>query len=121
MIYINDIPSLRNSDSDDDLLIDDRKEIVELINGTCIQNGGNFFGGFRLTCVFSADNFRQILNLWLANSTVSYTDKAGVTFSGLSIKLNKFSRVDNFHGYFRAEFELIKAQNRQLTISDLGI
>ena len=108
MIYINDIPSLRNPDNGDDLIIDDRKEKVPLINGTTIQNGGVFFGGFQLSCVFAADNFARFKNLWLANSTVSYTDKNGVIYSDLTIKLNKFGYVDHFHDFIKVEFELWK-------------
>lgn len=121
MIYINDIPSLRDADSDDGLIIDDRKEIIDLINGTVIQNGGIFFGGFKITCVFSKNNFARFLNLWLSNTTVSYTDKTGVTFSGLTIKLYNVIPVDQFTHYVSVKFDLIKAQNRQLAISDFGI
>lgn len=108
MIFINDIPSFRNPDNDDDYLVDDRKTKVPLINGTAIQNGGVFFGGFNLTVVFKKSDFERFKNLWLANEKVSYTDKAGVVYSGLTIKVSKFGRVDNFHDYIKVEFELWK-------------
>lgn len=108
MIFINDIPSLRDPYNGDDLIVDDRKEKIPLINGTAIQNGGAFFGGFQLTCVFSAANFERFKNLWLANSTVSYTDKNGVIHSDLTIKLNKFGYVEHFHNFIKVDFELWK-------------
>lgn len=108
MIYINDIPSLRNPDNGEDLIIDDRKEKIPLINGTTIQNGGVFFGGFQLSCVFSKTNFERFKNLWLANQTVTFTDKAGVIYSGLTIKVNKYGYVDHFLNYIQVDFELWK-------------
>ena len=106
MIYINDIPSLRDPDNGGDLIVDDRKTKIDLINGTAIQSGGVFFGGFQLTCVFRKDNFERFKNLWLANQKVSYTDKEGVVYSGLTIKVSKFGYVDHFERYIKVEFEL---------------
>lgn len=116
MIYINDIPSLRNPDSGDDVIIDDRKTKVELINGTAIQNGGVFLGGFSLTCVFSKADFERFKNLWLANEKVSYTNKAGVIYSGLTIKVSKYGYVDSFHNYIKVEFDLWKESKNANTI-----
>ena len=111
MIYINDIPSFRNPDNGDDLIIEDRKTKIDLINGTAIQSGGVFFGGFQLAVVFRKDNFERFKNLWLANQKVSYTDKEGVIYSGLTIKMNKYGYLDHFNKYIKAEFELWKESN----------
>ena len=106
MIYINDIPSFRNPDNGGDLLVDDRKQKIPLINGTAIQSGGVFFDGFSLTVVFRKDKFEQFKYLWLTNQKVSYTDKEGVVYSDLTIKVSKFGYVDHFERYVKVEFEL---------------
>ena len=48
MIFINDIPSLRNPDNKDGRNIDDRKTTIPLINGTHIQNGGKTLTGLTI-------------------------------------------------------------------------
>ena len=110
MIFINDIPSFRNPDNHDGRNIDDRKTKVPLINGTHIQNAGKFFGSIPVTCVFTQANFDRFMNLWLSDETVSYTDKTGKTFSGLTIKLNSYNYVDKFETYVSVNFELLKAE-----------
>ena len=44
MIFINDIPSLRNPDSFE-ISFDDRIEKIELINGATVQNYGHIQSG----------------------------------------------------------------------------
>ena len=110
MIYINDIPSLRTPDNGETFIVDDRKTKIALINGTAIQNGGIFFGAIQLTCVFSAANFELIKTLWLNNEKVSFTDQTGKTFTGLTLKFNKYSYVSKFNNYVTLEFELWKEE-----------
>lgn len=118
MIYINNIPSVSNSDSGDDLLIDDRKTETKLINGTTYQNGGAFLNGIQLSCVFHKINYNQFLHLWLGNATVSYTDKTGKTFTGFTIQINKIKPVDDFHNYIQVDFTLLKEQRTPLNVND---
>jgi hypothetical protein len=121
MIYINNIPSLRDSDNGDGLLIDDRKTETKLINGTTYQNGGAFLNGIQLSCVFHKINFNQILHLWLGNATVSYTDKNGKTFTGFTIKIDKITPVDFFKQYYQIDFTLLKEQRTPLNVNDFLI
>lgn len=110
MIYINNIPSARDPDNGGDRLVDDRKEKIPLINGTAIQNGGIFFGGFQLSCVFSRANFELVKSLWLADQKVSYTDQAGEIYTGLTMKFTKYGYVDKFKNYVKLDFELWKEE-----------
>ena len=117
MIYINNIPSLRKADNGEDFLIDDRKEVIKLINGTTIQNGGIFFGGFNLSVVFSNTNFELIKTLWLADQTVTFTTSDGVVFSGLTLKFIKWRPLDDYPEYTKLDFELLKASTQANSLS----
>ena len=107
MIYINDIPSFRDPDSFK-LIVDDRVSKIELINGVAVQDMGYVAEGdaFSIVCMFSADNFDRVSDLWAARQKVSFTDIAGVTWQGLRIVIKEVEYDRNFPDYVIATFEL---------------
>jgi hypothetical protein len=107
MIYINDIPSLRDPESFE-YVPDDRVEKIELMNGVGIQDFGHVEEGdvFIVECVFLDDNLSEILALWEAREKVSFTDTAGITWQGLRIVMKSLRRDPHFPKYIIANFEL---------------
>lgn len=107
MIFINDIPSLRNPDSFE-LNIEDRIEKIELIGGNAVQDFGHVETGdvFALDCVFSRDNWSRIESLWAARQFVSFTDVAGVVWTNLRIVVKRIKYVERFPHYVHVIFEL---------------
>ena len=107
MIYINNIPSLRNPESCE-YSFDDRVEKIELINGTTTQDYGHVESGdsFALSCVFSYSNYLLLKNLWINRQFVSYTDEAGKNFYNLRLVFKSVKRVNRFPNYVTLAFEL---------------
>lgn len=107
MIYINNIPSFRDPESYK-LIIDDRVEKIELINGVAVQDYGHIAEGdaFSIVCVFSKANFNRVLALWEAREKVSFTDTAGVVWQALRIVLKEYEYLEKFPKYIKATFEL---------------
>ena len=107
MIYINNIPSLRNPESST-LTFDNRIEKIELINGNTVQNYGHVESGdvFALTCAFSTANYRLIKALWESDTRVSYTDEAGDVWLNMRLVFKNIKRVAKFPNYVILTFEL---------------
>ena len=109
MIYINDIPSLRDPESLE-LFVEDRIEKVELIGGNAVQDYGHVESGdvFSLECVFHTDNWGKIETLWKTRTPVSFTDVAGIIWTNLRIVVKSIRYESKFPQYVRLKFELWK-------------
>ena len=109
MIYINDIPSLRDPDQTEEQF-DDRIEKVELINGNTVQDYGHIESGdkFVLTCIFKEANYQRIKALWTSRTRVTYTDEAGETHANMRLVFRNARRLAKFPGYRSLSFELWK-------------
>ena len=107
MIFINDIPSFRDPENYK-FIPDDRVQKIEIIGSVAIQDYGHIAAGdsISMTCLFSEENFNQVLSLWEARSLVSFKDTAGVVWSGMRIVMNEYERDKNFPNYIMATFEL---------------
>lgn len=109
MIYINDIPSLRDPESLE-LFIEDRIEKIELIGGNAVQDYGHVESGdvFSLECVFHVDAWGEIEALWKARQLVSFTDVAGTVWTDLRIVVKSIRYENKFPKYVSLKFELWK-------------
>ena len=107
MIYINDIPSLRDPESIS-YTIDDRIQKIPLINGNTVQDYGYFSTGdvISLSCVFSVANFQRLQALWINRQKVSFTDTAGVIWQNMRLVFKSFKRDEHFKNYIILDFEL---------------
>ena len=112
MIYINDIPSLRDPDLSE-FTFDDRKQKIPIIGGVVIQNYGHIEEGdaISLTCVFSKENFNRLKSLWTANQRVNYTDESGTVHNDLALYFIRYSYPPKFPDYVILTFELWRAHN----------
>ena len=110
MIYINNIPSLRDPESYK-LIFNDRVEKIEIIGGVAVQDLGHVESGdaFSITCVFSVSNFERIKSLWENREKVSFKDTAGVVWEGMRIVMQELERDKNFPEYVTVTFELWRA------------
>ena len=110
MIYINDIPSLRDPDSVE-LTFDDRIEKIELINGNAVQNYGHIESGdtFSLTAIFKKTDYQRIVNLWESDTKINYTDESGEVHQNLRLVLRRKKYLAKFPKYVELTFELWKA------------
>lgn len=109
MIYINDIPSLRDPESLE-LHIEDRIEKIELIGGNAVQDFGHIETGdeFELECVFKNDAWGQIQQLWKARQLVSFTDVSGTVWQNLRLVVKSLRYEEKFPEYVRVRFSLWK-------------
>ena len=109
MIFINDIASFRDPESYK-VIPDDRIQKIPIIGGVAIQDLGHVEEGdsFSITCVFSEENFLQLVDLWNARATVSFTDTAGNVWEDLLIVMKEYQRDKNFPQYVTVSFELWK-------------
>lgn len=110
MIYINDIPSFRNPESEI-LMIDDRVEKVELLGSVSIQDLGRVEAGdgLKLKCLFSRENYLRFETLWHSRAKVNYTDCVGVVWQNMTLKVKEIERNRDFLGYLFVTFELWRA------------
>lgn len=110
MIYINGIPSFRKPEKEV-FTPDDRQERIELIDSVAVQDLGRVESGdvFSLQCLFSADNFALIQNLWLNRDPITYVDSAGVSHYFSRLKITEWERDKNFPDYIFVTFELWRA------------
>lgn len=110
MIYVNDIPSFRNPESEV-ITFDDRLEKIELIGGVLVQDMGRVEAGdvFSLKCLFSKENFSRLESLWLSRAKVSYTDTGGVIWENLRLHFLEIERDRNFPNFILLTFELWRA------------
>lgn len=110
MIYINDIASFRNPESEV-FKPDDRLEKIELIGGVLIQDMGRVEAGdvIELKCLFSRENFLRLEQLWLSRAKVKYTDTAGVVWQDVRLHFLEIERDRNFPNYIFLTFELWRA------------
>lgn len=102
MIFINDIPSLRNPEHDKHNL-DHRIEKFELINGTAFQSYGHVASGdtFAITCVFSVPNLERLIALWEAEEPVTYTDSAGVVWQNRLLVLRSIEPYKKYESGYK--------------------
>lgn len=107
MIFINDIPSLRNPENTSHTF-DDRVDKIELINGNVAQDYGHIESGDTdaITCVFSAKNFERIKTLWASRTRIAYTDENGTVHNNLRLVFRNIRRVNKFPDYVILSFEL---------------
>ncbi|MBR0103129.1 MAG: hypothetical protein IJQ01_06485 [Selenomonadaceae bacterium] len=107
MIYINDIPSVRDPDSYK-YIIDDRVEKIEVIDGYVVQDFGHIETGdvFSITCMFTEENFSRVQELWEARTKVNFKDTVGTVWENMRIVLREFTRDKDFPKYVTATFEL---------------
>lgn len=112
MIYINDIASFRDPESEI-FTPDDRLEKVELIGDVLIQDMGRVEAGdvFSVKCLFSKENYSRIEALWLSRAKVRYTDIGGDVWTNLLVKVVETERDRNFPEYILVTFELWRAKN----------
>lgn len=107
MIYINDIPSLRNPETFE-MHLDDRIEKIELINGNAVQDYGHVETGdsFALTCIFSLANYQRLYTLWTERQLVTFTDERGGIWENLRLIFQRVKYLPNFPQYVELTFEL---------------
>ena len=107
MIYINDIPSLRDPESSG-FIYDDRIEKIELIHGNTVQDYGHIDSGdsFAFECIFSKENFQRLESLWLAREKVTLTDIDGTIYTNLRLVFRRKRLVKVFTNYVILSFEL---------------
>lgn len=107
MIYIDDIPSFRNPESYK-VTVDDRIQKIEVINGVALQDYLHIAAGdvISLTCLFTEENFNQLLALWERRTSVTFTDTAGATYPGKIIIMKEYERDRNFPTHILVTFEL---------------
>ena len=107
MIFINDIPSLRDPESSTHTF-DDRVEKIELINGNTVQDYGHIESGDTdtFTCVFSAENFERIKALWATRTRIAFTDENGTVHNNLRLVFRNYRPVNKFPNYIILTFEL---------------
>jgi len=107
MIYINDIPSFREPE-DEELIPDDRRERIELIDNVMSQDLGRIEAGdvIALQCLFSPENYARLKALWLSRVKVNYTDEEGVVWQNLTMKFLKIKKHKGYPNYKFVTFEL---------------
>ena len=110
MIYINDIPSFRNPESEV-LKPDDRKERIELIGAVVVQDMGRVKSGdvLSLKCLFTRENYLRFEELWKSRAMVNYTDPLGVVWENVTIKWLEVERNRDFPEYIFVTFEVWRA------------
>ena len=107
MIYINDIPSFRNPETEV-LTPDDRLEKIELIGDILVQDMGRVEAGdvLSLKCLFSRENYLRLETVWLSREKVNYTDVLGVVWQNMTLKILEIERDRNYPEYIFVTFEL---------------
>lgn len=110
MIYINDIPSFRDPESET-FTPDDRLEKIELIGNVVVQDMGRVEAGdvISLKCLFTRENYLRLESLWLSREKVNYTDVLGVEWQNMRLKFLEVERDRNFPEYLFVTFELWRA------------
>lgn len=110
MIYINDIPSFRNPESEV-LTVDDRIEKIELIYSAAVQDLGRVEAGDTLTlkCMFKRENYLRFEELWHSRAKVNYTDPVGVVWQNMTLKVKEIERNRDFLEFVFVTFELWRA------------
>ncbi len=106
MIFINNIPSLRDPESIS-YSFDDRIQKIALINGNTVQDYGHIESGdsFNISAVFSIANYALIKNLWINRTKVSFTDEKGNVFQNCRLVFKSVKHEANFP-YVILDFEL---------------
>lgn len=107
MIYINDIPSLRDPESIT-YTFDDRIERIKLIGGNTVQDYGNIDSGgvFSVSAVFSLTNYYLIRALWISRTLVTFNDGDGGIWTNRRLVFKSIKRDRNFPNYVTLDFEL---------------
>ena len=110
MIYINGIPSFRDPESFK-IQFNDRVEKIKVIDDVVVQDLGHVTGDdeIAITCMFSTQNFNQILELWNSRTLVTFIDTAGISWSGMRIVMREYQIDKHFPNYVMATFELWRA------------
>lgn len=107
MIWINDIPSLRDPESIT-YNFDDRIQRVPLLYGNTVQDYGYIPTGdyFTITCVFSMQNWLKLQQYWVNRTLVNFTDTGGTVWEKCRIVCRSYQRVAKFPNYITLNFEL---------------
>lgn len=107
MIVIQGIKSLRNPESFE-MLIEDRIEKIELINGNAVQDYGHISSGdkFALTCVFKVEDYRQLAVFWENRQKVTFTDEANNVWYDMRLVIQRVKYLRHFPDYVELTFEL---------------
>lgn len=109
MIYINDISSFREPESEE-YIFDVRIQKIEIIGGNVVQSYGHIESGdvIALECIFARVNYNRIKALMIADERVAYTDEEGDVHTNLRLVFRRKRRVPKFPGYIILKFELWK-------------
>ena len=114
MIFINGIPSFRDPESCK-VTLGDRVQKIEVIGGVVIQDLGRVEDDdvFSITCMFTTENFNQLMSLWTLRTPVTFKDTGGTDWSNLYLVMKEFERDKNFPQYVMATFELWRVKEWQ--------
>ena len=107
MIFINDIPSLRDPETIT-YNFDDRIEKIKLINGNTVQDYGHIPSGgvFSISAVFSLENYNRLRTLWENRIPVTFNDGNEGIWQGMRLVFKSITRDRNFPKYVTLNFEL---------------
>lgn len=100
-IKINDIQSM-NSPEKQEVVFDDRQEIIQVDGGNIVQDYGVIDSGTTITMTglqFSYDDFQVVLQCFYNRTKVKLTDNNGDIWESVRIKIDKYSYVDRFVNY----------------------
>lgn len=101
------IKSLRNPESFE-MLIEDRIEKIELINGNAVQDYGHIETGdkFALTCIFTVEDYRKLAKFWEKRTKVTFVDEAGTEWADMRLVIQRVKYLRHFPDYVELTFEL---------------
>lgn len=107
MIFIDNIPSLRDPDSIT-YTFDDRIQKVPLINGNTVQDYGNIDSGavISISAIFSIPNYLLIKNLWINRTLVTFDDGLGFIIHNCRLVFKSIKRERLFPNFVTLNFEL---------------
>lgn len=110
MIYINNIPSLRDPESSE-IIFDHRINKLEFIDGVVAQDFGYIKGGtvISIECVFLKSNYEKIISLWANKQRVTYRDEAGNVWKKMKLIIRRIKYYNRFKDYVWLTIELWKA------------
>lgn len=112
MIYINNIPSLRDPEKSE-IILDHRIEKTKVIGGVVVQDFGHIKQGIEISleCIFEKKQYTALIKLWASKARVSYIDEAGNTWEDMKLVLRRLKFDRCFKDYVWVTFELWKAKD----------
>ena len=107
MIYINDIPSFRDPETEK-VTIDDRQTRIEVVGGVIVHDLGRIQLGSILSvvCMFTWEAYLRVESLWITGEKVTYTDMGGLTWQDMRLVFREIERDKNFPDHIKLTFEL---------------